>query len=232
MMERVKDAIIQCHDNTLFPYDRIWEIFNERRNDIIHPIHAVAAFLNPAYMCSEKFKENVELTNGINFALEHLVDEEEKEAFINQVQLYRMKVSNLFTAQAIIMLKTSHPHIWWEFCGNHLPVLQKYAIRILSQPCGSSVCKRYQLGPKYGDDNAFMVNIIIMERHKVLETQMLEAINLDKLDELSYNVKYQHIVQEEWDERRFESPLFNLTESHVDDMINSATCSWLDTWHS
>ena len=83
IMERVKDAIMQCHDNTHFPYDRIWEIFNERRSDIIHPIHAVAAFLNPAYMYSEKFKENVELTNGISFALEHLVDEEEKEAFIN-----------------------------------------------------------------------------------------------------------------------------------------------------
>jgi len=107
MMERVKDTIMQCHDNTLFPYDRIWEIFNERRNDIIHPIHAVSAFLNPAYMCSEKFKENVELTNGINFALEHLVDEEEKEAFINQAQLY--KDSNLFTIQAITMIKTSPP---------------------------------------------------------------------------------------------------------------------------
>ena len=83
----------------------------------------------------------------------------------------------------------------------------------------------YELRPKYGDDNAFMVNIIIMERHKVLETQMLEAINLDKLDELSDNVKYQHIVQEEWDEKHFESPLFNLTESHVDNMISGATCS-------
>ena len=62
------------------------EIFNERRSDIIHLIHAVAAFLNLAYMYSEKFKENVELTNSISFALEHLVDEEEKEAFINQVQ--------------------------------------------------------------------------------------------------------------------------------------------------
>ena len=66
-------------------------------------------------MYSEKFKENVELTNSVSFALEHLVDEDEKEAFINQVQLYRMKVSNLFIDQAITMLKTSHPR---EF--NHL----------------------------------------------------------------------------------------------------------------
>ena len=109
MMERVKDAIMQCHDNTNFPYDHIWDIFHKRRSDIIHPIHAVAAFLNPAYMYSEKFKENVELANGLKFALKHLVDEEEKEAFINQAQLYHKKDSNLFTDQAITMLKTSHP---------------------------------------------------------------------------------------------------------------------------
>ena len=109
MMERVKDAIMQCHDNTNFPYDHIWDIFHKRRSDIIHPIHAVASFLNPAYMYSEKFKENVELANGLRFALKHLVDEEEKEAFINQAQQYHKKDSNLFTDQAITMLKTSHP---------------------------------------------------------------------------------------------------------------------------
>lgn len=66
----------------------------------------------------------------------------------------------------------------------------------LSQPCGSSVCKRYQLRPKYLYDHAFMVNRMIMKRPKVLETQMFEAINLDKIDEFSDNVNYQHIDHE------------------------------------
>jgi hypothetical protein len=34
---------------------------------------------------------------------------EEKETFMSQVRLYRMKVSSLFTTQAMIILKTSHP---------------------------------------------------------------------------------------------------------------------------
>ena len=58
---------------------------------------------------------------------------------------------------------------------------------------------------------------------------MLEAINLDKLDELSDNVNYQHVGREEWDDGIFEG-LFDLTESDVDNMINDATCSWLDNW--
>ena len=121
---------------------------------------------------------------------------------------------------------------WWDLYGNHLPVLQKYAIRILSQPCSSSVCKRYQLRPKYVNDYAFMVDTMIMERHKVLETQMSKAIDLDKIDELSDNVSYQHIVHEEWDYRDIEYLLFDLTESQVEDMINDATSSWLDHWPS
>lgn len=31
---------------------------------------------------------------------------------------------------------------WWDYCGHKLPVLRKYAIRILGQPCSSLVCKQ------------------------------------------------------------------------------------------
>jgi hypothetical protein len=116
MMERVQDAFKQCCDNNYVLYDVIWKIVNEVRYDIIRPIHAAAAFLNPIYMCSEKFKENVEMVDGINYMVEHLVAVEEKETFMSQVQLYRMKVSSLFTTQAMIMLKTSHPRKFSKFC--------------------------------------------------------------------------------------------------------------------
>ena len=69
-----------------------------------------------------------------------------------------------------------------------------------------------------------------MERHKVLETQMLEAINLDKIDEHSDNVNYQRIDHEEWDDGDFEYLLFDSTESRVSNMINDVTCSWLAKW--
>lgn len=40
------------------------------REDIIHPIHVAAAILNPAYMCSESFKKNVETMDGYKLCLE------------------------------------------------------------------------------------------------------------------------------------------------------------------
>jgi hypothetical protein len=116
MMERVEDAVKQCCDINYVVYDVIWKILNEVRYDIIRSIHAAVAFLNPIYMCSEKFKENVEMMDGVNYMVEHLVAVEEKEIFMSQVKLYRMKVSSLFTTQAMIMLKTSHPRKFNKFC--------------------------------------------------------------------------------------------------------------------
>ncbi|ERN04128.1 hypothetical protein AMTR_s00077p00056800 [Amborella trichopoda] len=31
---------------------------------------------------------------------------------------------------------------WWSLCGDEVPVLRKFAVRILSQPCSSSGCKQ------------------------------------------------------------------------------------------
>ena len=82
---------------------------------IIHPIHAAAAFLNPIYMCSEKFKEIDEMKNGVNHILEHLVAVEETEAFKRQEEQYRMKDSNVFTAKAMQKLTKYHPHKFSKF---------------------------------------------------------------------------------------------------------------------
>jgi len=78
-----------------------------------------------------------------------------------------------------------------EFWGNHLPELQKYAIRILSQPYSSSLCKQFA-----SDDCAFLLNIEIIEMYKSIQTQMLEPINLDKLGE---------VFHDEWDDEYYQS---------------------------
>jgi len=110
-MERAKEAIQQRCGNNQEKYIRMWELFEGRRTqNIIHPIHSAAAFLNPAYMYSGTFTENREMKEGISFILENLVALEEKIEFMGQVQLYRMKLSSLFSKTAMTLLKTSHPN--------------------------------------------------------------------------------------------------------------------------
>jgi hypothetical protein len=57
-------------------------------------------------MCNEKF-ENKEKNNGVNHIREHLVTGEKKEEDFRNKELYRMKDSNVFTIEAMLILKTS-----------------------------------------------------------------------------------------------------------------------------
>ncbi|XP_057492802.1 uncharacterized protein LOC130778284 [Actinidia eriantha] len=233
-MERAKEAIKQRCGNNLAKYMRIWDLFKERRSEnIIHPMHAAAAFLNPAYMCSENFNEDREMKEGISFVLTNLVLVEEKEDFIRKVQLHRMKTTNLFTVTAMTMLKTSHLRVWWNYCGDCLPVLQKYAIRILSQPCSSSTCernwsaweaaqtkKRNRLAQKMLDDLVYVrMNTTMMEKFNELEAQDLELINLEKLSELPEYVDH---------ENDDHYPSDRTNENVEDSLIAHDDLSWLD----
>lgn len=61
-MEKAKEAIRQLCGDDQDKYLQLWNLFEERHeNNIIHPIHAAAAFLNPAYMCNDNFREDHEM---------------------------------------------------------------------------------------------------------------------------------------------------------------------------
>ncbi|PKI31423.1 hypothetical protein CRG98_048187 [Punica granatum] len=141
-MAMAEEAMEQLYNNNPTRFQRLWDTFNSRKGRLIHPMHAAAAFLNPAFMCSETFKYSSRINDGMDFVLKNLVADEEEDAFLDQMDQYHMKASEVFTYTAMKRLKTSHPCKWWDYCGYHLPILKKYAIRILSQPCSSSSCKR------------------------------------------------------------------------------------------
>jgi hypothetical protein len=128
----------------------------------------------------------------------------------------------------MLLLFLNCAEVWWESCGNHLPVLQKYAIQILSQPCSSTLCKRHELRGNYSEDCAFMLNTMMMERYKSLETQMREPIILDKLGVLDDDPKFQDLWNEDndWDvdddDDNLSFPLYGMPED--------PTGSWLDWW--
>ncbi|XP_059635475.1 uncharacterized protein LOC132277655 [Cornus florida] len=112
VMERAKETIKQRCCINQANYMQIWVVFEKWRiENVIHPIHAAAAFLNPAFMCSEDFRENHEMKDGIDFMLGNFIIEEEKEDFIRELQFYRMKTTTLFTNTTKTMLKTSHPQL-------------------------------------------------------------------------------------------------------------------------
>ena len=67
-MEMAKKAIKQQCDSNQDRSMQIWELVNRRHTEnIIHPIHAAATFLNPSYMCSEEFVECSEIKRWYKF---------------------------------------------------------------------------------------------------------------------------------------------------------------------
>jgi hypothetical protein len=119
--------------------------------------------------------------------------------------------------------------VWWESCGNHLPVLQKYAIQILGQPCSSTLCKRHELRDYRLEDCALMVNTMMMDRYKSLETQMKEPIILDKLGVLDDDTKFQNLwdKDDDDDDDVDDDILYHLSKRFV---LGNPTGSWLDRW--
>ncbi|GAA0160006.1 hypothetical protein LIER_38958 [Lithospermum erythrorhizon] len=142
-IERVCEGIknIACENPS--KYARILHLFKARREEnIIHDVHEAAAFLKSAFMYNDEFNETPGIKAGITYMADFLVAEEEKLDFLREVQL-------LFSPTAISMLQTAHPRIWWDYCGDSLPCLERHAVRILSQPCSSSsssVCERHWSG--------------------------------------------------------------------------------------
>ncbi|KAL3739607.1 hypothetical protein ACJRO7_020940 [Eucalyptus globulus] len=194
-VEMADEAIRQIYMTNVPKYNFLLVLFEEWRGNIIRPIHAAAAFLNPAYMCGEKFIENDAMKNGMNIMLEKLVCVEEQKKFVQEMQLYRDKVPKLFTTMAKTMLGTYHPCDWWDYCGDVLPVLKKYAIRILSQPCSTSFCrqslkafeteKREPLMPAVMDDYQYLrTNALLMENFNTMKEKIRKPLDLEKLDEL------------------------------------------------
>ncbi|XP_058004517.1 uncharacterized protein LOC110644061 isoform X2 [Hevea brasiliensis] len=192
-MEMAKEAIkAQCIKNQN-KYAEILDLFTSLSNNIIHPMHLAAAFLNPVYMNSREFEVDPQMERGIVFMLDTLVGNEEKEIFKGEVKLYLKKVPNLFTVAANQLLQTCHPCIWWELRGKCLPVLRKCAMRILSQPCKCSlpynaynvVQEEMKKGANFSKHILILrMNMMLMEKWRTSETEPLEPIDLERCSKL------------------------------------------------
>ncbi|XP_031252803.1 uncharacterized protein LOC116110721 [Pistacia vera] len=256
---RAKVANKKRCNNEASKYGRIWELFeNCRVNNIIHPIHAAVAFPNPAYFFSQNFGEDGEMKDGINFIHENLLLVEEKHPFMREVQLYRSRPATLFTTTAKTIVQTSHPRkcfkkfqyllcilllslysrnlfmsfarIWRDYNGDDLPVLKKYAIRILSQPCSTSSCERNwsafeaaqtKKGNRLSHEMLDTLVYVMMDKFTSTMSRDLEPIDLEKLGEL-LDYEYKEIHMDE------DANFTPTVEGSMDDLMNNDDIAWLD----
>ncbi|XP_021652878.2 uncharacterized protein LOC110644422 [Hevea brasiliensis] len=221
-MEKAKETIERQYSNDCTKYEKIRDLFQEwRSKKIIHPIHAAAAFLNPSYMCRDGFELNSEMKTGIKFIFSTMVASQDKDKFVEEVKLYEQKMPLMFNTLAYDLLQVSHPCAWWDATGVCLPVLKKYAIRLLSQPCKCScdlkpsafeVARRKMMNGaiKTASHDNFVYTIMnakIMEIFRPWEEQCMTPIDLENCNELPDYIDPQ---QSWWDDHIDETDNFHL----------------------
>ncbi|KAK4847904.1 hypothetical protein QYF36_007033 [Acer negundo] len=181
--KRTEEAIKQqCDGDDQFHCEMIIKSFEDWKSQAIKPVHAAAAFLNPAYFCSENFtKDTDEMQEGLHH-LKLLVPPEDREALSEQLKLYSERMPDLFSDTAMEKLNTFHPGKWWECFGDPCPILQKLAVRILSQPCSAPLFPKTLHFQPNGRVDELRMNTILMENFGTVKSQKSEPIHFNSAD--------------------------------------------------
>ncbi|KAL5713265.1 hypothetical protein ACHQM5_015357 [Ranunculus cassubicifolius] len=182
----------------------IWGLFEIRRDsNIVDKVHAAAAYLNPKLMYDGVVSyTQVDVSQGLLFLGEKMLDVEERDAFAAELLTYQGKHSKIFNVLSISQLRSAHPRVWWEVNGGFVPLLRKIVIRVLSQPCSSSSCernwsafeaaqtkKRCKLLPETLEDLVYIrMNSLMMLKSDEVEQQDRVTINLEALGDFPEDI--------------------------------------------
>lgn len=72
---------------------------------------------------------------------------------------------------------------WWDCYGDHYPLLQKIAVRLLGQTCSTSLCDHITFCQNPSVNESTM-NKTMMEKFNVLKSKNLKPIDLQRISGL------------------------------------------------
>ncbi|KAK1280266.1 hypothetical protein QJS04_geneDACA017688 [Acorus gramineus] len=110
-MDRAKEAISKYYDGVSVKYEPYWNIIDKRWADNLHhPIHAIAALLNPHLYYDKIVKHDEETSKGIALVLQQMLTTEvEKGAFSSQMMDNIAFESNIFSSFGKLAIHSRHP---------------------------------------------------------------------------------------------------------------------------
>lgn len=110
-IERARTVIKkQCETNPI-KYMQLRDLFETRREEnILHEIHAIAAYLTPSLMYDVKIRyDQFEARDGLLFVREKLVDIMERNEFADQLLIYDGRHPNMFNFLSMAQMRYVHP---------------------------------------------------------------------------------------------------------------------------
>ncbi|WOL01278.1 transposase-like protein [Canna indica] len=138
-IEKAKLAIKSFYKGCEEKYMHVLDIIERRWSMHLHShLHAAAAFLNPSIFYNQSFKFDGNVRNGFHAAMWKMFPEEnDRIELIKEQPVYLNAQGALGSKFAVMGRTVNSPGDWWTVYGYEVPVLQRAAVRILSQPCSS-----------------------------------------------------------------------------------------------
>ncbi|XP_021980510.1 uncharacterized protein LOC110876654 [Helianthus annuus] len=145
-MVRAKDQIKKNVTDERLVHQILGIIQARWTDQLHHPLHAFGYYLNPTILHGENSKDkkkNAEVLSGLYEAIDCLVPNiEENDKVRQDLNLYIDSVGQFGSAAAIRGRTKVASYIWWRPYGIDTPLLQSFAISVLSQTCSASPCER------------------------------------------------------------------------------------------
>ncbi|CAL1390979.1 unnamed protein product [Linum trigynum] len=139
MMTRAKEFIRTYYIMDECKCQTFLDIVDRKWTDQLHsPLHSAAAFLNPSIQYNPEIKFLSLIKEDFFKVMEKLLPTPEvRRDITNQIFIFTRASGMFGCSLAMEARDTVAPGIWWEQFGDAAPVLQRIAIRILSQVCSS-----------------------------------------------------------------------------------------------
>ncbi|KAK3228588.1 hypothetical protein Dsin_000469 [Dipteronia sinensis] len=143
-MVKANKSIIEAFDDKefdLMPYlkviDRIWQ------EEFHSPLHAAAYYLNPSVFYNPSFSSGKVIQKGLLDCIETLEPNLSAQVMItSHITFYEEAVGDFGRPVALRGRESLAPATWWSLYAVDCPELQRLAIRILSQTCSITRCRR------------------------------------------------------------------------------------------
>ncbi|CAL9008817.1 unnamed protein product [Prunus brigantina] len=220
LMTRAKESIRTYYIMDENKCKTFLDIVDRKWRDQLHsPLHAAAAFLNPGIQYNPEIKFLTSIKEDFFKVLEKLLPMPEMRRDITSQIFTFTKATGMFGCSLAMEARdVVSPGLWWEQYGDSAPVLQRVAIRILSQVCSSFTFERHW--------SAFQ-QIHSEKRNKI------DRETLNDLVYINYNLKLARQTRTktlEADPIQFDD--IDMTSEWVEESDNPSPTQWLDRFGS
>ncbi|GJW83477.1 hypothetical protein Tco_0156622 [Tanacetum coccineum] len=122
----------------------IYDAMSKAKEQISKNLKA-GCFLNPTIFHGENSKvdTNNEILTDLYVAIDRLVPDPDENDFVREELNIYIDSGGQFGSDSAKRTRTKFaPYIWWRSYGIDTPLLQRFAITVLSQTCSASPCER------------------------------------------------------------------------------------------